>query len=199
MKSSVSPANRPIDVFDIIGTGFDCLGNRNRCLGPQTAAMCTINGIGCKAMINCWMGAEASPDGLTWWFVHMAGTMPMAQRSVSSRPVKRRGRGHCTRYPVHARVKVESNERLFFWRVSSGLDARNPLQRCCSKAKGGAVVHEVWPRCNPYVVSSCVHERQDIHARMGLIWQRNSSRCLVFTRKRHASRKQAAGFHTCLG
>jgi hypothetical protein len=35
--------------------------------------MRTINGLGCKAIINNWMGAEVAPDGLTWWFVAHGG------------------------------------------------------------------------------------------------------------------------------
>jgi hypothetical protein len=64
----------PMVVFEIPGTTFHCLGKEDYdALGPQTAAMRTINGLGCKAVINNWMGAEVTPDGLTWWFVSHGG------------------------------------------------------------------------------------------------------------------------------
>ncbi len=60
--------------FEVPGTTFDCLAPEDyKAMGPDTEAMHSINGVGCQAVINTWVGAEVSPDGLTWWFVAHGG------------------------------------------------------------------------------------------------------------------------------
>ena len=64
----------PMVVFEVPGTVFDCLSKADyEAMGPDTAAMRTINGLGCSSVINNWMGAEVAPDGLVWWFVAHGG------------------------------------------------------------------------------------------------------------------------------
>ena len=142
----------PMVVFEIPGTTFDCLGKEEYdALGPQTAAMRTINGIGCKAVINNWMGAEASPDGLTWWFVAHGGHDAYGGNEAYRLDLSSEEPWSLHSLPSpRAKFKVESNGKVVFlesvqWTGCTESVAAMPLKkqkkaaRSCTKYGPGAI------------------------------------------------------------
>ena len=71
---TLAKSHDPMVVFEVPGTVFDCLRKADyEAMGREVVYMRSINGLGCKAIINNWMGAEVRPDGLEWWFVAHGG------------------------------------------------------------------------------------------------------------------------------